>query len=43
MLLAVIVTAASLSDNVIGTHLLDQAKATHPTLCFWRVSFVAVV
>jgi transposase len=32
LLLAVIVTAASVSDNVIGTHLLDQAKAVHPTL-----------
>ncbi len=32
LLLAVVVTAASLSDNVIGARLLDQAKATHPTL-----------
>jgi len=32
LLLAVIVTAASVSDNVIGNALLDQASATHPTL-----------
>jgi transposase len=32
LLLAVIVTAASASDNTIGINLLDQAKATHPTL-----------
>ncbi|MFE9959205.1 IS5 family transposase [Micromonospora sp. NPDC005299] len=30
LLLAVIVTAASASDNTIGIDLLDQAKATHP-------------
>ncbi|MET8354430.1 IS5 family transposase [Micromonospora sp. NPDC005206] len=32
LLLAVIVTAASASDNTIGINLLDQAKATHPAL-----------
>ncbi|GAB3973558.1 hypothetical protein GCM10027615_37140 [Plantactinospora veratri] len=32
LLLAVIVTAASVSDNTIGVGLLDQAKAAHPTL-----------
>jgi transposase len=32
LVLAVIVTAASLSDNAIGTRLLDQAKNTYPTL-----------
>jgi transposase len=32
LLLAVVVAAASVSDNTIGTHLLDQAVATHPTL-----------
>jgi transposase len=32
LLLAVIVTAASVSDNVIGNDLLDQATTTHPTL-----------
>jgi transposase len=32
LLLAVIVTAASVSDNTIGNDLLDQATATHPTL-----------
>jgi transposase len=32
LILAVIVTAASLSDNAIGTRLLDQAKNTYPTL-----------
>jgi transposase len=32
LLLAVIVTAASTSDNTIGINLLDQAKAAHPTL-----------
>ncbi|MEN3616234.1 IS5 family transposase, partial [Plantactinospora sp. ZYX-F-223] len=32
LLLAVIVTAASASDNTIGIDLLNQAKATHPTL-----------
>lgn len=32
LVLAVIVTAASLSDNVIGIHLLDQAKSTYPTI-----------
>ncbi|MEU5908933.1 IS5 family transposase [Micromonospora sp. NPDC047527] len=32
LLLAVIVTAASTSDNTIGINLLDQAKATHPDL-----------
>jgi transposase len=32
LLLAVIVTAASTSDNTIGINLLEQAKATHPAL-----------
>lgn len=32
LLLAVIVTAASVSDNTIGIHLLNQATAIHPTL-----------
>ncbi|MGW0431645.1 IS5 family transposase [Micromonospora sp. NPDC003197] len=32
LLLAVIVTAASASDNTIGIDLLDHAKATYPTL-----------
>jgi transposase len=32
IILAVVVTAASVSDNAIGTHLLDQAKNTHPTI-----------
>jgi transposase len=32
LLLAVIVTAASASDNTVGINLLDQAKAAHPTL-----------
>ena len=32
LLLAVVVTAASASDNAIGAHLLDQATATHPAL-----------
>lgn len=32
LILAVIVTAASISDNAIGTHLLSQAKATYPTI-----------
>ncbi|WP_285691995.1 IS5 family transposase, partial [Actinoplanes sp. NBRC 103695] len=32
LLLAVIVTAASVSDNTIGTHLLDHATRTYPTL-----------
>ncbi|GAB3161268.1 hypothetical protein GCM10027290_68190 [Micromonospora sonneratiae] len=32
LVLAVIVTAASASDNTIGIDLLDQAKATYPTL-----------
>ncbi|SCF00360.1 transposase, IS4 family [Micromonospora purpureochromogenes] len=32
LLLAVIVTAASASDNTIGIDLLEQAKATHPAL-----------
>ena len=32
LLLAVVVTAASVSDNTIGTHLLDQATIRHPTL-----------
>ena len=31
LLRAVIVTAASVSDNVIGMNLLDQATAAHPT------------
>jgi transposase len=32
LLLAVIVTAASVSDNTIGTDLLDRATTTHPAL-----------
>jgi hypothetical protein len=32
LLLAVVVTAASVSDNTIGTDLLDQATATYPTI-----------
>ncbi|MEV0396370.1 IS5 family transposase, partial [Polymorphospora rubra] len=32
LLLAVIVTAASASDNTIGINLLDRATTTHPTL-----------
>jgi transposase len=32
LLLAVVVTAASVSDNAIGADLLDQATTTHPTL-----------
>ena len=32
LLLAVIVTAASASDNTVGINLLEQAKATHPAL-----------
>ncbi|MET8354193.1 IS5 family transposase [Micromonospora sp. NPDC005206] len=32
LLLAVVVTAASASDNTIGINLLDQAKAIHPAL-----------
>jgi transposase len=32
LLLAVIVTAAGISDNVIGNALLDRATTTHPTL-----------
>jgi transposase len=32
LLLAVVVTAASASDNTIGINLLEQAKATYPTL-----------
>lgn len=32
LILAVIVTAANLSDNAIGTRLLDQAKSTYPAL-----------
>ncbi|GAA2500589.1 IS5 family transposase [Winogradskya humida] len=32
LLLAVIVTAASVSDNVIGNDLLDRATTLHPTL-----------
>lgn len=32
LLLAVVVTAASVSDNTIGVELLDQATAHHPTL-----------
>jgi len=31
LLLAVVVTPASVSDNVIGMNLLDQATAAHPT------------
>jgi transposase len=32
LILAVTVSAASLSDNAIGIRLLDQAKNTHPTI-----------
>ncbi|BCL12651.1 IS5 family transposase [Micromonospora sagamiensis] len=32
LLLAVVVTAASASDNTVGNGLLEQAKATYPTL-----------
>ncbi len=32
LLLAVVVTAASVSDNLIGTQLLDRATTTYPTL-----------
>src|SRR5688572_17636174 len=32
LLLAVVVTAASVSDNAIGTDLLDRATTTHPTV-----------
>lgn len=32
LLLAVTVTAASLSENAVGIHLLDQAKKTYPTI-----------
>jgi transposase len=32
LLVAVVVTAASVSDNAIGTTLLDQAITTYPTL-----------
>ncbi|WP_189116053.1 transposase, partial [Pilimelia terevasa] len=32
LLLAVVVTAASTSDNTTGTHLLNQAKAAYPTI-----------
>ncbi len=32
LLLAVLVTAASVQDSVAGTHLLDQVAATHPGL-----------
>jgi transposase len=32
LLLAVVIAAASVSDNTIGTHLLDQAATTYPTL-----------
>ncbi|MEU4779736.1 IS5 family transposase [Micromonospora sp. NPDC023633] len=32
LLLAVVVTAASASDNTVGIDLLEQAKATYPTL-----------
>jgi transposase len=32
LLLAVVVTAASVSDNTIGAHLLDHTKATYPTI-----------
>lgn len=37
LLLAVIVTAASASDNTIGTDLLDRATAAYPTLTKTRV------
>ncbi|WP_329081489.1 IS5 family transposase [Streptosporangium sp. NBC_01469] len=32
LILAVVVTAASLSDNAIGIRLLDEAKDTHPAI-----------
>ena len=32
LLLAVVVTAASVQDHRLGTHLLDHAAATHPTI-----------
>ena len=32
LILAVIVTAASLSENAVGTQLLDHAKSTYPTI-----------
>jgi transposase len=32
LLLAVLVTAASVQDSVVGTHLIDQVAAAHPTL-----------
>ena len=32
LLLAVAVTAASLSENAVGIHLLDQAKSAYPTI-----------
>lgn len=32
LILAVIVTAANLSENAVGTRLLDQAKSTYPTI-----------
>jgi transposase len=32
LLLAVLVTAASVQDSVAGTHLLDQVAAAHPTI-----------
>ncbi|MBL6280021.1 IS5 family transposase, partial [Micromonospora fiedleri] len=32
IIIAVIVTAASLSDNAIGTHLLSEAKNAYPTI-----------
>lgn len=38
LLLAVVVTAASVSDNIIGADLLDEATRRHPTLTTptWR-------
>jgi hypothetical protein len=32
LILAVIVTAASVSDNAVGIRLLNQAKSTYPTI-----------
>jgi len=32
LLLAVVVTAASVSDNTIGAHLLDHTKTNYPTI-----------
>ncbi|EST34879.1 hypothetical protein M878_08425 [Streptomyces roseochromogenus subsp. oscitans DS 12.976] len=32
LLLAVLVTVASVRNSVVGTHLVDQAAAAHPTI-----------